>query len=156
MIVSLQTAGEFLKEKVNGDKGRESSAGKCIRLGFKILKQACRYISFIFSYNRDMIRGCKAIFYNNLIPAGTDEVALYGISDITGVIIILAEKYGIRISGIYDNVEGLKFRSRRVSHYLNLKGYHGKVLISSAINPGEKKRKLRMLGIKEEDILIYA
>ncbi|MBI4242883.1 MAG: glycosyltransferase [Planctomycetes bacterium] len=154
--------GKFLKKNVEKDLKEESAGVKrsnsiiarLIRLVWKILKWAYWRHYFIYRYNKAAIENCWHFFYNHLIPDKTKEIALFGISDIAKIIIIIAKQTGIRIAGIYDNAEGLKFSGYMVSHYMNLKDYQGKILISSAINIEEKAGKLKALGIKEKNILV--
>lgn len=149
-IESIQSAGRFLQGKLVKDMSSKNIIVKFIRLCLRIIVWVYEHISFIYRYNRSSIEKCRHIFYN---PDGLKEIALFGISDIARIILIITKQTGIKITGIYDNVDGLKFSGHLVSHYVNLKGYQGKILISSTINIEEKMGKLKRLGIKEEDIL---
>ena len=143
-----------LEEKSAGFKRSNSIIARLIRLVWEILKWVYWRHYFIYRYNKAAIENCWHFFYNHLIPDKTKEIALFGISDIAKIIIIIAKQTGIRIAGVYDDVEGLKFAGYRTSHFIELKGYQGKVLISYTLNIEEKMKKLRRLGIKEENILL--
>ncbi len=143
-----------LKEEAAEVKKNEFIITKFIRLGFKILVWVYWRVYFIYSHNKASIENCWHFFYSHLIPDKTKEIALFGISDIAKIIIIIAKQTGIRIVGVYDDVEGLKFAGYSTSHFINLKDYQGKVLISYTLNIEEKMKKLKKLGIKEENILL--
>ena len=120
----------------------------------KIIRHIYWRICFIYRYDKVIIENCWHLFYNRLIPDGTTELALFGISDIAKIVLILAKQTGIKIVGIYDNVDGLTFGGHKVAHYANLKDHNDKILISASINIEERMERLKRLGIKEENILL--
>lgn len=152
-IKSIHDAGKTLKGKLVGGVKNQFIIIRFIRLCLRILTWIGETIYFIYRYNKYLIKNFRHLFYNRLIPDKIDEIALFGISDGAKIVFILAKQTGIKIAGIYDNVEGLKFSGHKVSHYMNLKDYQGKILVSSAVNIEEKAEKLRSLGIKKENIL---
>lgn len=151
---SIFTAGRTLIGKSNETKENRFILIRFLILILKIIRRIYWRIRFIYRYNKAIIENCWHLFYNRLIPDGTRELALFGISDIVKIVLILAKQTGIKIVGIYDNVDGLTFEGHKVAHYTNLKDYKDKILISTSINTEERMGRLKRLGIKEENILL--
>lgn len=155
---SIYGAGKILKDKMAEDGGSRFVITKIVRLGLRVVGRISwgfySRIYFICRHNKVMIAKCRHLFNNRLVPEGISEIALLGISDMAKIFFIVAEQTGIKIVGIYDNVERLRFFGQNVSHFLSLKGYQGKILISSPINVEENVKRLKEIGIKEENILL--
>ena len=93
----------------------------------------------------------KAI--ESLKDEGASKIALYGVSDVTKILFLLAKKARIKIVNIYDTVSaGKSFLRLKVSAIENLRNYEGKIIIASFVGIKDKGKKIESLGIPRNNI----
>ena len=157
-IKSVRVTGKILKEKMQQDKKSKFAIIRLIKIILRAIGRRCgdiySTVCLMYKDKKKIIEDATHLFNEYLIPQGISEIALLGISDMAKVIFIVARETGIKITAIYDTVEGIEFLGKQTYHLDDLKKYQGKIFISSPINIDKSIKKLKKLGVKRENILL--
>lgn len=117
-----------------------------IRRGFNFLK-------YLFSWPNYVIDRCWHCLHD-LTTIGIQEIALFGIGNVSQVLCLLSRYLPIKITAIYDNpVKKMRFMGREILPIETIKGYRGKVIITSFDDIFNKVEMLKKLGVDNNAIV---
>jgi len=95
-------------------------------------------VSRFWAHDRFMSGECREAL-DKLRGEGVSGVSLYGTGDVASMLRVLARGAGVRINGVSDDAGALARNG-------------GKVIVASFVGIGALGEKLRVSGVKEEDI----
>jgi len=154
--VRIRLYGIFLKLLA-----KQLYAKKKTYTGSKVTPKSIFYklrLAIVFSWrmrknNIYTAKVCKQVL-EMLVSKGTKDVAIYGVGDITKILYLFTKETPLKIISIYDNLRaGRKFLGFDILYLEAIKGYKGKVIISSFTRIAEQVARLREMGIEEGNIV---
>jgi hypothetical protein len=89
-----------------------------------------------------------------LASNGIMEIALYGTSDVAGMLYQFTIHSPVRIKAIYDRCWGKKYFGFDVMPEESINNYYGKIVITTLFGVENDAEQLRGKGVKDEQIIV--
>ena len=105
------------------------------------------------NYNDYVLKRCKDCL-KELAANSINEIAIYGTSDVAGILHNLALHSQVQIKAVYDNFGGKKYFGLDVMSAELIKNYPGKVIVADLFEAEDKMEMLKRMGVKDEKIII--
>lgn len=125
------------------------SAMDVVRKVFK----AYAFVKNMARYNNYVLRSCEECL-KTLASENVVEFALYGTGDVAKVLYALSLSSSVKVSAVYDRMEGGSFSSMSVRPLDAISEYKGKVVVATLAGAEEGAKLLKSMDVDERSIVL--
>ncbi len=155
-FVTLQLAITSLKMLIKQFHMKATSFSRQPKSLRDIFRKVFRVFDFLINmnkYNTYVIDRCKHCL-KEMDAQNIQEFAVYGSSDVIGILYKLSYTIPVKIVTVFDKLEGRKFYGLNVMSIEAIKDFRGKIVVAALVGVEESVELLKSMGVDGDRIIL--